>query len=759
MVAAWSYIPWLAWGMSLTMQYKEASKPIETAHTILLVFLLCSVIMLMAIGFIERQPIIQWIKRYINDPINFITCGLIVLMLLLALFIGFRYHQFYTTAIDQVQQEAEQKISSSIKELQKELGNIAQRAQAIADDLKNGRLRKDDIEIRMKRDLKENPYLHGLIIAFGPYQFSTEQTLYAPHYVWFDHAYKKEQLETVTDYTKVSEVEGEETLTSWYQAAIKHPGWLKPAEERLSGKLVARYAVPFYLKNKDKPAGVVIAEFALDSLHMFMQKTMIVQTVYSLIIGKGGTFIYHPSPHLVTDQKTIFEYAQQQTDQSLYDLGTVIIKRNKGRFSYVDPRTSTTTWIHYAPIEGSPWSVMLLFTEEEVTLPLTINRHALMGICTALLFAFLLLAFFISRNVVTFSRYFLLSFAFLSSLILLLGLAGLGYIIHQTVGRQAAPEVIIKNQIMLTAYLEDRQQEAATKYQKIHVIPTGILLNSLTFDDVATISVNGSIWQKYDKKQSIKQELVIPGATKVSIEKMYEESMPTYDIIGWKVSATIPQEVNYSQHPFDYQRMVVPLDHPDQKVKLILTPDFDGYETLSKEKNIGITRNFSLSGFSVEEAYFNYQSIEQPRPMISQVADKERSLHYTLVLRRNSLNAFILYFLPLFIVLFALFAAISFTKITDRITSTAIIPYSGPLFALIILHAVLRGKYNIGDVLYVEYLFFLTYLTILLAIFFTILISWKKHKKDISLISKLIKQFFWPVQLMLWYGVTIFAFY
>ena len=761
-VAAWSYIPALAWGITVTIAYNEAAQPIKDAYNWWWgsLFILLAISLLLCL--IEHRTILAWIKKHIAvHPVNVALSIGIAGTIVLTTYLAYHYTNLQYIYVAQAHQSAERKIQHVTDQISNELENIMLRAQAIADDLSEGRLHKTDIEIRVKRDIKENPLLYGLIVAFEPYQFDETRKLYAPHFVRHNDDYKHEQLDTLYDYTKEKTALGQPS-TIWYQTALeKGASWLKPMKQQLTGTMVAQYVVPFYEKDDtQKPIGVIVAEFALDSLSWFTKKIMIGTTGYSFMISKGGTFIYHPNKTLVANQQTIFDYAQKQINKPLHTIGKTIIKGGQGHKSYIDPTTSAITWIHYAHIPHSPWSLALVFQEEEISIPAAMIRHALMSIITALLLGLLFLLLLLCRIFVA-RKKFMQMLALSRSIILLCGLGGLWFIISQTVGEaeQITNEVITNNQASLNAFIEEKRQEAASKYQKVITIPTGILIKSLDFDDANHITFNGYIWQHYTKGMPLARKIMVPGATKISLEKIHEEKSGSREVIGWKVTATIPEKFSYTQYPFDRKHVIIPLSHPDQNI--LLTPDFNGYESFYQAQFLGIPRDFSLSRFSIEDTFFSYRATEQQAAITNTPSDESIELHYTMLLNRNTLHAFIIYIIPLFVILFSLFAALAFTKVTDRITSAAIIPYTAPLFALIILHGNLRRTFITGDILYIEYLFFLTYVTIILAISFNILISRqeRKTKTNLSFISILIKLFFWPTQFALWYGATIIAFY
>ncbi|MDP3889103.1 MAG: cache domain-containing protein, partial [bacterium] len=153
-VAAWSYIPLLAWGIAITINYDEASEPIRSAYRWWFTSLLFIFAIIMLIVILQWQRITQWTKTHIvKHPINLVICALIIMLIIGTSYLVYRYRNLRNEAITQAHQQAEQKVAYTVQQLQQELQNIKQRALAIAEDLSKDRLKKEDIAIRMRRDI------------------------------------------------------------------------------------------------------------------------------------------------------------------------------------------------------------------------------------------------------------------------------------------------------------------------------------------------------------------------------------------------------------------------------------------------------------------------------------------------------------------------------------------------------------------------------------------------------------------------------
>ena len=128
-------------------------------------------------------------------------------------------------------------------------------------------------------------------------------------------------------------------------------------------------------------------------------------------------------------------------------------------------------------------------------------------------------------------------------------------------------------------------------------------------------------------------------------------------------------------------------------------------------------------------------------------------------MNRSLLNPFILYLLPLLVILFSLFTILLVAR-KNTPPLSILGGYTGLFFALILLQRSLLEELPTNTMLYIEYAFFYTYITIILLIIHTILIYYYKHWKTYQNNSLyLMRIFFWPFQFISWLITTLIFFY
>ena len=177
------------------------------------------------------------------------------------------------------------------------------------------------------------------------------------------------------------------------------------------------------------------------------------------------------------------------------------------------------------------------------------------------------------------------------------------------------------------------------------------------------------------------------------------------------------------------------------------------------------TNKIEIPGFDLERSFFSYALIpahdEVGLKRLKKITEKPQ-LHYNIILERKLTNPFIIFLFPLVVILFSIYAVFivayrgrGFFDVFKSLGS-----YTAIFFSLVILHQMLRAQYQAGELLYLEYFFFFTYFTILLLILHSILIRVTHFSNFIKTkISPYLRIFFWPVQMALWFAITMIIFY
>jgi len=765
-VSASTFIPKLDWGMIVKIDQEEILQPLTIVYKFLLLFFITFILLLIVSIYCSRTYIIETINKnklkqhfraapaIIKNPL------IIVLLIFCSLTIkNIIYSKKLTLSmIKNAQNLAVTTISNNAEEIEIMLTKIAFVGQSIASDLQSNHLIHEDIPIRLKRDLKENNAITGITILFNPYSYDQKIQLYAPSIIKTDDTYHDKLLmETSID----SEEETSIFKSAWYTQALKNgSAWLlNPITE--NNPATASYSCVF-LDSNNKPKGIILITYSLADIIHVSEYSRFGQTGYSIILSDTGTFIFHPLTKMVQQQTTLLQFAQSQGNEELATIAQKALNKQPILTSYSSSllnHNSFTIYTHPIPINN--WIIGAIFPENEVSLPSGIVRHYYFWILIWLIMSLLTLcALLYSYNILTNAH----SIA-CATILFLMALICSWYIIQITTTIHRESKTVITDQASLNKFLNDLNEEAHRKHEtQPIIIPFGLFLFSLNTPHSDQIMISGYIWSKYNiiTDKNISRSIDMPQATKIQFGTPLISTADNIETVTLNVQGSLFQEQNYAHYPFDQQQIRIIFEHRDIEKNIILTPDLTAYKKISPETTPGLDKEFALSGFTIEQAFFEYHTIDPTTNFgfkdYGKITDNFQ-LIYNVIMNRNLLNPFVLYLLPLLVILFSLFCTLIMTgKRTDPFSVLG--PYTGLFFALVILHRSLREQLPTGTTLYMEYAFFYTYITIILLIIHTILTHYYTHWRyyqDTAL--HVIKLLFWPFQFLMWFITTLIIFY
>jgi|GEM_PF-1761519 len=769
-VAAWTFITKINWGMIVKIDQAEVLHPL---YFIIKLLLLCFVFLIVWAIFIERiyhehisqhfvwfnnLSVIKKIPPTIKNCFFFLF--LISCALLLKTACSFYYHS--KAIVNEETLNIIKDIKNGAAEIDTILKKITFISQSIADDLRFNRLSKDDIAKRIKRDLTENNAILGITIAFAPYKYDPEKKLYAPTVNKTNNIYQETMLEDLYDYTLTDS----QHSTSWYHKAIQLGSvWLSPekhgTEKHSLEKIIpAAYAMAFFDSNKELQ-GVIYITYNFSEIERIAAYSSLARKGYSILLSEHNTFLYHPVHSFIFSEKTLIDYAQEIASQSLIDIAHKISQHASLLSTYYVPSDSQPMWIYAQPLTTNNWTLAAIFSKEDISMPVSSIRHNFFLI---LLYAILSLCF-LCAYAFSFKKISLLSCVIMINLFFSIGLIALWRIIQKTPSAQTTDSTVITDQASLDKFLDDLFEESTRKQEEPPIqIPCGLLLYSLDMPKPDEMIVSGYLWTKYDieKHKNITHKIQLPHAIKLILDTPATSIQQNWETVTWNIRGTIYEKQHYGHFPFDKQQMQITIEHHDIEKNIILTPDLEDYKKISPEETPGLDKHFTLSEFNIERAFFNYKRIEPVTnygfTQYGKTTDHYQ-LIYNLIITRGLLSPFILYFLPLLVILFSLFSVLVIAKRTTEPLSI-ITPYTGLFFALVLLHRSLREQYSTGTTLYIEYAFFFAYVTIILLVIHTVLVylypHWNYYQHKIFPLAKLI---FWPLQLVAWLITTFIIFY
>ena len=744
-VGAWQFIPKLDWGMLIKINQDEIMNTLHTLYTLLLYCLLLLLITLLCNAYIFSSSIKkklhhinhQWpcnrIPALLKNPlfiIFFVFCGLAFRNIIIC-------KKETSSAVKRAQHHAITTTTENAETITAVLKKIVFVGQSIAQDLQTDYLTHDDINTRITRDMKENNNITEIVLLHQALLRSTNPII------------QNASTENVLK-------------AKWYtQAMEKNSAWIVNVnKDEPNLQPTATYACTF-LDKENQPNGVIAITFSLKSIIEIADNSGIGQTGYSIIMTDDGTFIYHPTYNLVQTGTTLLQYAQSKGNEELATIAQEINNKKSEMMSYASESTNERMWIYTQPIAINNWIIGSIFSEDEIDLPAETIRHYHFWILIwATISLLLFLALLYTYAIIPIAYY-----AIIANALLIGALIVSWYVIKKTTTINRESRTIITDQSNLNKFLNDLKDEAERKHETAPInIPCGILLYSLSTAGPDTVTISGYLWNKYNIKihSDIIRGMDLPQATRMIYGTPLTSKSSDEETSTWNIQGNIYQEQKYDKFPFDQHQLRIILEHRDIEKNIILTPDLIAYKKISPESTPGLDKEFSLSGFTIEQTFFEYQRIDPNANFgfkeYGKVTDHYH-LVYNAIINRNLINPFVIYLLPLLVILFTLFTTLLVVKKSSSPLSI-LAGYSGLFFALIVLQRSLREQYPSGTTLYMEYAFFYTYITIILLMLHSILMYYYKHWETYQNKSLyFMRILFWPFQFIMWLITTIIIFY
>jgi hypothetical protein len=324
------------------------------------------------------------------------------------------------------------------------------------------------------------------------------------------------------------------------------------------------------------------------------------------------------------------------------------------------------------------------------------------------------------------------------------------------------------------AVIAAQQQLADSRGGTLYVVPTGVFIQSLQFDNANNVTITGYVWQRYrlaDLPADYTIGFVLPEGDTIDGEEAYRFEQGDETIIGWYINTTLRQTFDYSLFPFDRQDIWLRIWAKDFSYTTLLVPDFASYDAPWQPFALpGLEKDFVLERWELERTFFStrfvtYSSTFGIPGYDPSVASPD--FYFNVGVKRDVLDAFIGYLIPLFIVLLLAFGVqFIVTQDPDKmsfygINTSAVMGYCASLFFIAVLsHINLRTQLNVSTVLYFEYFFFIVYVVLLLitinAVVFTVSDAVKVLEYKDNLIPKVL---FLPVTMVLLFIVTAVLMY
>ncbi len=672
-----------------------------------------------------------------------------------------------STAIEQTTREA----AEAAAQIDADLQRFMPLAKTLADELGSGRLTDQNLPRQLRALLDQNSDLVALGVAYAPFAFDAKRRLYAPYLMRDGNQVREMQIEDSYDYT--------DPTIKWYSdPAQRGAGWDEPTWGEASGALMSTYSVPFFRPDHEGRqvfAGVAFLSFPLEAIGQKLKEISAGQTGWSLLLSKAGYMIAHPNRREVSQRLNVFTYAEQRQDRVLLAAAKKMTSGEKGSFHFENPDTGQQLAIFYLPIPVTGWSLGVVRNKEEIPINTSLIRHQLIWLVLSLVVALACLTVVFSarqfqiRPIVT-----LWARVIILSLLLVCAAGTIEWLTYSHFGENGELATKIVDHNGMDSVLNSLRDARKSNQKKPPIfIPSGIYLQTVEFSAPHHLFVTGYFWQKFTTAQK-HQNLVgfhLPTAISSNISEAYRLQEGAVETVGWYFEATLRQNMNFTKYPFAHETVGIHLWPKTVNAGIVLVPDLDSYNFLDPTSLPGLKKHLQLHGWTINRSFFSFKTNEYDTDFgISGFHDSETSpeLRFNLEIRRNLLDSMISHIIPIILVATLLFVVlVTSTKDDVEAKRLGFNPSgvmrlsSGLLFVLLVSHIQLRTAIQVGEVIFLEYYYFIMYFMIIFTALHSLLFNLKtvsirlvEHQQ--SLIFKLL---YWPVLLGLQLLITVIIFY
>ncbi|MFI6168020.1 hypothetical protein ACIBCN_14660 [Nocardia sp. NPDC051052] len=292
----------------------------------------------------------------------------------------------------------------------------------------------------------------------------------------------------------------------------------------------------------------------------------------------------------------------------------------------------------------------------------------------------------------------------------------------------------------------------------VYRLPTGVMLNSIEFNNAYTVKVSGYVWQVIPPglPDNVTHGVVFPEAEDqmAAAKRATGFTVPYGRVDVFPFTARIRQQFDYRNYPLDHQNVWLRMRSADPSQPVQLVPDFKAIPShLSKsDEFVGLTRTIVLGDWTPSYTAFSLFH-EANEYSGNDSGFQAAELYFNVGIERNITGPLIGRIVP--VVLLALLLFLSLFVITtdpDRrtisgFTAFAIIGFSvSTVLVVAVNDNAVRAETGSTGIAYIECWYFALYLmTLLIAVNATLLITGAQRRIVTWHENLLPKLLFWPL--------------
>lgn len=694
-----------------------------------------------------------------------------VALLILLAWAVYEFSVFSAERTEQIHLQA----TATTHQLRDEIGSLLERVtdegQRLANLFGENDYTADEVRKLLKKSSLGIAEIQGVTAAFEPFAFNKETKLYAPYYDKGAQSFL--QIEESYDYTDESS-----SKTAWY-TGVRDNGthWVEPYYGAAGGNWFVDLGVPFTYADGPKAGqvrGTITVSFLCKDFGKLIHEISLGRTGYGIITSPKGIFLAHPDPELVGKTSLTEWVASSKQHPDFTRACEALLAGKSGLADYQNQDDLKHSLFCYDQIPESGWGIGMSFLESDLLSDSrSVNRRYIHISILGSLLLVCVLAIVYSFDDLDRTEIWRLSA--ISTVLLGANIVLIGRLEHQTErpkNNDVSYPITDYSSLQSFVQKQHRRSEELKRFTATP-IPTGIQIQRMDFQDSYNLNVGGTVWQKLPLDMDDETKLGItfpqtsPFAESSLIEEAYrrefddKEGEEGYLLVGWNYRVTLQLNFEYSDYPFDKRQIDIEISPADTTGKVMLVPDLSSYRQTNPSALPGMTDSIVLPGNEVTESYFNF-STEQSSTDFGFGADLGRNqasvLHFNVHLRRNLLNVFVTYLIPIVVALTMIFILlIACRKTTER--QGIIESMAAFIFVLIFSHIDLRKEVVTGELIYLEYFYFITYAMVLLTTFNLMAYTLNKTRVFDFNENQVFKAFYFPLFFFALLVVTLVKFY
>lgn len=654
---------------------------------------------------------------------------------------------------------------------------VSEAAAGLAARLTRGEVDATTVEPALRAMVSSNELFFGGAVAYRPGDRDATPRLYAPYVTRTAALAGAAPTQLGDEYDYTVEDPGPDSKTDWYVQPMRdggQDGWSPPYfDPALSTTMITYSAIFMTTGATPEKAGVVTIDISMDQLKQIIRDLRLGPGGFGALTTRDGAYLYHPDERLVRQRKTLAQVAQERGDPNRLTLAAAAKAGQGGIMSHRSTTTGARSWLAYAPLPSTGWSLQITFVRNDVPRQVEDVRRqgvwvtiALTGFIASL--SLLLLRVHEGRTARLWAG------TAVVSVLLLTGIGTVWYLAlthhAMTDGNEQVSRGGDRVEITDRAVLQQQKQrfdrQRREKGQtRLTYVPTGIHIESMELDGSNTVSVLGQIWQKYPAHAPAggPRGVVFNGAKDVRITPIDTQLDATKQFVVQRsgFQFNLRTQFDFSRYPLEVERIGIAISPVERGGAQALVPDLDSYDILLASQKPGLEPGLRLRGWTIEATSFALQPRDENTKfgLESQVdVESFPDLVYEIGLKRIFVDAFISNLTPLIVVAIVLF---SLLLLPDSVGIKEILGFSVSLFFVVVFaHLSIRRNIASGQVFYLEYFFLVTYFALLAvpinAFRRSLQVPYPLLEYRGGLVMKVL---YWPVTLGIFFLITVLKFY